>query len=237
MSNGEQTKGYSNFLNIVIWGTMWGIFEATVGYLLHLLPFSVSWLVWYPVACFFMANVYRKTSRVSSVLTVGILCASIKMLNLLLPGRIDRVINPAISIVFEASAMALAIFVLNRLCGKKQKSLPIKAIAALSMNTGWRLLYILYLLFLVPDWIREVSVISSAQKFIPFFVTQNLITSFLLFIGYRFKDVIFRPIEAAEQKLMSVRAAVAIPAHAMPVLKTCAVILMVCANIALELLL
>jgi hypothetical protein len=39
-------------LAVLFYGGIWGVFEATVGYLLHLLPFSIGWLVWYPIACF-----------------------------------------------------------------------------------------------------------------------------------------------------------------------------------------
>ncbi len=234
MNNETRHKRYSMLLNIVAWGAIWGIFEATVGYLLHLLPFNIGWFIWYPVACFFMANVYRKTRSTWSVVFVGTLCALIKMLNLLLPGRIDRVLNPAISIVFEALTMAAVIFGVNRLFSK-QKNLLIKAAAALAMNTGWRLLYILYLLLLVPGWIREVSVISSMDQFIPFFITQNLITGLVLFIGYQFKSAIFKPVEALEQSIFSVRTKMRAPAVA--AVKIGAVVLMLVANVVLELIL
>ena len=236
MSSEAQKNRYSVFLSIMVWGTLWGIFEATVGYLLHLLPFSVSWLIMYPAACFFMANVYRKTNRVSSVWLVGILCASVKLLNLFLPGRVDRVINPAISIVFEALTMAAAIFVLNRLPGEAHGNPWIKALVALGMNTGWRLLFILYLLFLVPGWIREVSVVSSMEKFIPFFVTQNLLSSLLLYLGYQFKDLILRRVEGAERKMTAIGAD-NMPIRVKPILKTGAVVLMLGINVVLELLL
>lgn len=222
----------SILFSVVVWGTIWGIFEATVGYLLHILPINISWLLWYPAACFFMGNVYRKTDRISSVLMVGILCASIKILNLFLPGRIDKVLNPAVSIVFEAMAMAAVLFAVNKFSGQNHRTLFVKALAALTMNTGWRLLYILYLIFLVPGWIREVSVISSMNKFIPFFVTQNLITSFILMIGYQFKHEVFRPIEAAEKKARSTCAK--IPAHFVPVLKAAIAAVLICVNIVLQ---
>jgi len=95
MTNAK-TERYSFVLNIIVWGSLWGIFEATVGYLLHLVPFNYGYLVWYPVACFFMANIYRKTSRVSSLFYIGLLSAAIKLINLLFPVRIDKVINPAV---------------------------------------------------------------------------------------------------------------------------------------------
>lgn len=44
-------------------GAVWGIFEATVGYLLHLLPIRLGFLVWYPAAVFFMFTVYLKSDK------------------------------------------------------------------------------------------------------------------------------------------------------------------------------
>ena len=231
----ERTQSRSSvWLSVIVWGSLWGIFEATVGYLLHLLPFSVGWLVWYPVACFFMANVYRRTGKVSSLLQVGFLAAGIKLLNLFLPGRIDKVINPAVSIVFEALSMAAVLYAVRRKFGQKGVVWG-NALSALAMNTGWRLLYVLYLAFLVPDWMREVSVIRSWEAFLPFFLLHNLATSLILFIGSLLAGPVSAKITAAEQRiaapfaLLSPRAAV--------VVKAASAALLLCANIALTMLL
>jgi hypothetical protein len=233
--SGKERNGYSLILNIIVWGALWGIFEATVGYLLHLASFGYSWIIWYPFACFFLMNTYRKTGRISAVFYVGLLCASIKMLNLFLPGRIDKVISPAISIVFESLAMAAIVFLADLFMRGKHKNPFIKALVAFSMNTGWRLLFVLYLLFLVPGWIRDVSVISSPEKFIPFFVTQNLITSALIFIGYLSKAVVLKPIELAENRLSGWLQTV--PKQAVPIMQTGLASLLLLANIALQFLL
>ena len=235
MDNENKTDKYSVFLNIIVWGAMWGIFEATVGYLLHGLSFGYSWLIWYPAVCFFMANVYRKTKKVSSILFIGLLCASIKMLNLFLPGRIDKVINPAISIAFEALVAAAVVFAAKCLFKEKRKNLFTKALIALTMNTGWRILYILYLLFLVPNWIRDISVISSAEKFIPFFITQNLITTILIFTGYQFKYYIFKPVDITEHNLLKLSNI--IPSRAMLFIQTGLAALILFTNIVLQLML
>lgn len=232
MENESKMKGCSIILNIIIWGGLWGIFEATVGYFLHMVSFGFSWIIWYPFACFIMTNVYRKNKSVSSIFYVGLFSATIKMLNLFLPGRIDRVINPAISIMFEALAMACVVFAVNQLFKEKQKNPLVKALMAVTMNTGWRILFALYLLFLVPDWIREVSVISSAEKFIPFFITQNLVTSVLIFVGYQFKTTILKVVEIAENRIsIWINAA---PNRSVLVWQTSAATLILCANIALQ---
>jgi hypothetical protein len=231
----ERGRKTDVFLAIVVWGAIWGIFEATVGYVLHLLPVSLSSFVLYPAACFFMANVYRNTKRTSSVIFAGLLCAAVKMLNLLLPGRIDRVVNPAVSIVFEALAMAAAVALIRYVWGEKQKGPTGKAFIPLGANTGWRVLFVLYLLFLVPEWMREISVISAMEKFVPFFVTQNAVTSALLWSGYQCKPFLFKPVEKMEQKVRAFFTC--LPANAAPYVKTAVVFALVCANVALELLL
>lgn len=191
----------ATLLTILIWGGLWGTFEATVGYLLHLLPFNLGWLVWYPTACFFMLNVYRNTNRKSSVLLVGLLAACIKLLNLLLPGRIDRVLNPSVSIILESLSMVTVIWAINHFFANRERSISMKVLAVLSINTIWRGLYILYILFLVPEWMRKISVISSTNAFITFFFIHNLFTSSILFIGFVMLKHILTPVKTMEQKL------------------------------------
>jgi hypothetical protein len=231
----SETVTPSPFFAILVWGGLWGIFEATVGYLLHLLPFSVGWLVWYPVACFFMVNVYRKTGRVRDILYVGILAACIKLLNLFMPVRVDRVINPAVSILLEALSMAIVAFGLNRFFRSKKKSPAAKAIAVFCMNTGWRALYALYLLLLAPNWMREISVISSGEALVTFFITHNFFTSLVLFAGYLMLGLILRPVEAAEERLSS--AFSAFPQRAMLPAKTAVALCLVAGSAALQMLL
>lgn len=214
---------------LVSWGALWGIFEATVGYLLHLLPFSAGWLVWFPTACFFMGNAYRKTGSAVSVLFVGMLSASVKLLNLFLPGRIDRVINPAISIVCEALAMGAVLALMSKRPGRKRASTWVNALGALAINTSWRALYILYLLLLAPEWMREISVLRSMDSFLTFFLAQNLGSSAVAFFGWVFARILYKPVDAVERRLASLRGS--------PVLRVSVAVVLICASGALTLLL
>ena len=177
-----------------------GHFEATVGYLLHLLPISLGWLLWYPVACFFMMNVYRHTRRIEAVVMVGLLSALIKLLNLFLPGRIDRVLNPAVSIVLEAITLAAVLWVYDHASTKWENPLLIKGIAVLTMNTGWRILYALYLLLLVPGWMGDFYYLQHAGAY-RIFVAHNLSSCLILLGGWTLSKPILRPIKALEHKL------------------------------------
>jgi len=197
-----ETKKSSHFMTVVavlFWGGLWGIFEATVGFALHLFEINIGWLVWYSVAAFFMTNVYRTTRRTEAVVFTGLLSASIKLINLFSEVRIDKVINPAVSIIFEALSFALMLFVYRRLIIKK--SAPIKGLAVLSANTSWRVLYILYLIFIAPDWIREISVIRNTEEFLRFFAFHNLLSTLVLFAGVLAMKFILKPITFIERKL------------------------------------
>jgi len=201
METKKTTGIFPMLFTIFIWSGLWGIFEATVGYLLHLLPISIGWLIWYPASCFFMYNVYRKTQKAEAVVIVGLLSACIKLLNLFLPGRIDRVLNPAVSIVFESIAMAAVLLIIRHFFEKKEMSVWGKGFVIFCMNIGWRTLYALYLLFLVPDWMREVSVISSAESLITFFLIHNFFTGLLLFGASLISKHILKPIKILENKI------------------------------------
>lgn len=232
MGVNRANKRFLVAFDIIFWGACWGIIESTVGYLLHRVSFAHGWLIWYPFACFIMANVYRKTGRVSSIFFMGFLAALIKLLNLLLPGPIDRVINPAISIVLEALAMAVVIFAANRLFKEKKKNPFVKFLTALAMNTGWRLLFILYLLLLAPDWIREVSVINRAEEFVSFFITRNLITCAIISVGYIFKPTLLKPVEFLENHIFGLKGL--IPKPKTPIFETGASAILICVNITLQ---
>lgn len=232
MSETNKSERYSFFLIVISWSALWGIFELTIGYLMHSISFAYGWLFWYPVACFFMANAYRKTRRISSVLLVGSLCATIKMLNMLLPGSIDRVLNPAISIVFESLAMAVVLAAARGVSEIKLKNRFIGLLFVLGMNCLWRVLYVLYLLFLVPDWMLKISAISSWEKFAQFFITENLLTSAIISFGICLKAYILKPIKSAERELSNRLEAV--PKTILPLFKTSSVLLLLSLNIFLQ---
>ena len=160
---------------IVYWSCIWGITEAVLGMLLHLLPIGIGWMVWFPLAFYFMDIVYRQTGKSVVVFYAALLSAAIKLIDLLLPVRIDMVINPVVSIVFEGLAVFAALTVMSANNNKLQKALLV-----LGSNTAWRVLYISYIL-LMPEWMRELSPIRAVQPFVEFMVIQNLITCIIIY--------------------------------------------------------
>ncbi|MFP4548973.1 MAG: hypothetical protein ACLFQM_12640 [Fidelibacterota bacterium] len=88
---------------ILLLGALWGIAEATIGHLLHFLPCGFSGMVMFPIGFYFMYNAYLTTDKKSAVLATGIIAASIKFIDFILPMKSPMgIINPAMSIVLES---------------------------------------------------------------------------------------------------------------------------------------
>lgn len=164
-------------------GALWGIFECTVGYLLHLLPVSLGFLVWYPAAYFFLTKAARDSGKPYGAMAAAGLASAVKLLNLMLPGRVDQVINPAVSILLEGLAVWAAMAVLHRLSAAQQQRRGTMAALVFGANCLWRLLFVGYLALLVPAWMRDISVLRSAEALLKFLLIDNLAGSAVAFIS------------------------------------------------------
>ncbi len=163
------SKKQQNLRCTAFYGALWGIFECTVGALIHQLDLSIGFLIWTPAALFFLNRVHQKTGSLRAVLFTSVFTALIKLSNLMLPIRLDRVINPAMSILLEG----LAYMGVCALWEKRFHAARWTAARALAFSTLWRVAYMAYLIFL-PDVYRSVSVISSPDKLVSFLVYENL---------------------------------------------------------------
>jgi hypothetical protein len=162
---------------IVFWGALWGLFEATVGYVLHILPINIGRLVWFPAAYFFMTKVYKETGRTESVLYTSVIAACIKLIDFLLPVRIDMVLNPFASIILEG----IAVWALYRLLEEHGESLlKHDYVKALAMSMSWRLLYLVYLLPL-PDFIVDISPLRGVIPLVKFLLMDGLTNSIVVY--------------------------------------------------------
>lgn len=157
---------------IAFYGAIWGLVEATLGHALHILPVKLGWMLWFPIAFYFMKTVYLKTGKHWSVIITALIAAIIKLADLFAPVRIDYVINPAVSILLES----LAVYTIFRVVS----SYGINKSSIILINTGWRILYMLYVLFL-PEYLIKISPISSLQSFLNFFVIENIVSSIIIY--------------------------------------------------------
>lgn len=165
----------------VTWGALWGVFEATVGHILHITHLKLGWLFWYPVAFFCMHRAYLATGTPHVAWGAAIVAASVKLIDLIAPARLDYVINPAVSILLEGAAVSMA-FALYARSGKKWGHM-VSAIVLASL--GWRGLYLLYAWLVMPPSWQAISPLASSQALIKFAVTGSLanMAPILLYAG------------------------------------------------------
>jgi len=88
---------------VLLYGGLWGLLEATVGYGLHLLPSGFSGMIMFPIGFYCMYNAYKISHHRSAIFYTAIIAASIKLIDLFLPAHSPMsVINPAVSILLES---------------------------------------------------------------------------------------------------------------------------------------
>ena len=140
----NKNKFLSILFPVLLYGALWGLFEATLGTMLHL-PFfeagklfTKSSIIMVPIAFLFMTLCYKKTGSLLSVLFAGLVSATIKLSTAFVMGMTIYVYFPAIYIVVESLAMmgAIAIF-------RPTKVLSLKSFASfVTANTSYQFAYI-----------------------------------------------------------------------------------------------
>lgn len=168
---------------IVFWGAAWGIAEATLGYVLHLLPVNIGWLFWFPIAFYFMRKAYTQTNKLSSIIYISLIAAAIKLVNLLMPVRIDFIINPAVSIILESIVLYGVFKITKDKCeGIKGLSLYV---GTMILSLSWRILYIVYVLFL-PAYLIKISPVGSLEHFVKFIFLESTVNSLFIYLYLKF---------------------------------------------------
>jgi len=106
-------------VGILVFGSIWGFFEATLGGFLHMIIFPNKGAIMGGIGVAIMASalaIYKKPSMLPGI---GIVAASFKLLNvwfLFVPIGAIHIINPAMAIIFESLAFSLvAVFVMKKI--------------------------------------------------------------------------------------------------------------------------
>lgn len=107
--NARRSPGNGLFGTALLYGSLWGVAEATVGHLLHLarVP-GLPGLAMAPFAAWIMGRAAVRSRSAAAVFLAGAVAASLKLLDLLVPGTdILALINPIRAILLEALAGAV----------------------------------------------------------------------------------------------------------------------------------
>ncbi len=182
---------------IIFFGALWGITEATLGYLLHFLPPTVAGIIMFPIAAFILIKSYKATGSRAALIYIGFVAAGIKAVDFLLPGMIVfKTINPMISIVLEALVVAAAYPMLSNLKAGWKLS------GGIAASVGWRTGYIIYMViqYFITGFVS--SYISTPFFTINFMLLNGVLSGVLLFgmlmleSKVKLKAMKFRPVYA-----------------------------------------
>ena len=93
-----------HFTTALFWGVLWGLSEATLGHILHIVRIpGLAGFVMFPVGIFFMLQAYWDSLCLRVIFSTAFIAAAIKLSDLFLPGTYALdVLRPAIAILTES---------------------------------------------------------------------------------------------------------------------------------------
>jgi hypothetical protein len=103
----------------LLYGAVWGLGEATLGHLLHLLRVpGLPGLVMIPFAALILGLAAVRSRSAAAVFLAGVVAASFKLLDLFVPGTdLPALSRPIQAILLEALAAAALVGILGRARG------------------------------------------------------------------------------------------------------------------------
>jgi hypothetical protein len=195
-----------NMSIIVFYGALWGILEASLGYVLHFIPALIAGSIMFPLAGMILYKVYKKTDSAFALIYVGLVATSIKAINLFMPNiHIYKAINPMIAIMLEAVVVAIVIKPL--LSSSKTKQITLIA----SVSFGWRILFWMWMgsQYIITGFVSPY--VSDGAFVLSFTLIEGIIGAMILYGLYELENKIShaiqfdkKPIIAASMLIISI---------------------------------
>ena len=153
-------------VGILVFCSIWGFFEATLGGFFNLVIFPSKGAIMSGIGMIIMGTalaIYRKPAMLPGI---GVVAASFKLLNvwlLFVPIHAVHIINPAMAIVFESLAFSLvAVFLMKKMTDNALVGIGAGALAGLASATT----YVYFAVYGTNSPIFERMGISSIGEFI-----------------------------------------------------------------------
>jgi len=128
-------------IGILVFGSIWGFLEATLGGFLHLIIFPNKGAIMAGIGVATMASALAIYKKPGMLLGIGIIAASFKLLDVwlfALPVASIHIINPAMAIIFESLAFSLvAVFVMNKIAKNASIGIGAGVLAGIMSATAW----------------------------------------------------------------------------------------------------
>lgn len=187
----------------LFWGALWGIAEATIGYLAHLVIFipGIAGFIMFPIGFYFMTRAYKDTGKPGILFSTAAVAASIKLVDLFLPNLSPiYTINPAIAILMESAAVFLVFKLLNA------KPMQFRLGEVLIASTGWRLGFLFYSAILFVTAISQEFIRMGLEHILRFVLLESVVNALIImaylktekaFKGEKSRSLHIRPVTAA----------------------------------------
>ncbi|MFA5419665.1 MAG: hypothetical protein WC341_14535 [Bacteroidales bacterium] len=170
------------FYEIIFFGSIWGILEASLGYVLHFLPTLIAGTTMFAVASFILYRAFLKTNSKTALLWIGLVAAFIKAFDFFLPAHpiygYVKVINPMFCILIET----LMLFAILPVLAKK--NLLSGGIALMGASLSWRSLFLVYLIFQDAVFKTVSTQLSSWESGLSFVVLNGLVSGLIALVFY-----------------------------------------------------
>ncbi len=169
---------------ILFYGSIWGILEASLGYVLHFLPALISGSIMFPLVTFILLRAYANKKSKSDLLWIAMVAAMIKSINLFMPSiNIWKTINPMICIILESLMVIAVVSLLNK------ESIAKRLVALPLASFGWNAIYLAYLgvSYLITGTLaRQISTLGALGDYL----LINCLLSGILATGIYFIGVL-----------------------------------------------
>ncbi len=167
----------------LFWGALWGIAEATLGYLAHLtevIP-GIAGFIMFPIGFYFMTRAYKSVGKTGVLFSTAAVAAGIKLVDLFLPGLSPiKTVNPALSILLEALVVMV---VLKLRDGVRVEAGWFRLREAFLVSVGWRLGFLFYSLLLFVFAVSAEFIQMGPVHILRFMLLESVVNA-LIIVGY-----------------------------------------------------
>lgn len=163
----------------IFWGSLWGLAEATLGSLFHILPWIAGFFM-FPIGFYFMKKALNDSGKPVSIFYTASIAAGIKLTGLFFPFQHPtKVLNPAASIMVEAAAVILFFSIFNYEKGQ------FKLREILTVTIGWRFIFITYHMVLLSFSLYDGFLQMSMLTLLRFLVFETVINALIISLFLR----------------------------------------------------
>ena len=166
---------------VLFWGSLWGLIEATLGFLLHFAAVAIPGLpgfLMFPFAFTAMHRAVKEAGGPAAAFCASLVAASIKLTDFLVPGHDPiRVANPALAIVMEGAA----VYAFMAYCSKKREEPG--PVHAFGMGILWRAAFSAYLWTISLFDLPAALVTSGPWPLLRFIFLESFVNAAIM-VGY-----------------------------------------------------